>query len=96
MNPQDQPHDVSHDDHSSANGATASAIDPVCHMSVDPETAQHIGEHGGTTYYFCAAGCKKAFLADPPRFLTPSAASPPAGARMLQLSHSCGGSCGCA
>ncbi len=44
------------------------AIDPVCGMSVDPATALS-AEVGGTTYYFCAAGCRKAFLADPSAFL---------------------------
>lgn len=44
------------------------AIDPVCGMSVDPATALS-AEVDGTTYYFCAAGCRKAFLADPQAFL---------------------------
>ncbi|HEX8600191.1 MAG TPA: YHS domain-containing protein [Chloroflexia bacterium] len=43
----------------------AQVIDPVCGMTVDTETARHQSEHGGTTYYFCAPGCKRAFDADP-------------------------------
>lgn len=76
----------------------AAAIDPVCHMSVDPATATYIGEHDGTTYYFCAGGCKKAFLADPHRFLTPPPAAQPTGLELLQMAgHGCAGGddCGC-
>ncbi len=43
----------------------ASAVDPVCHMSVEIATARLTSEHGGTTYYFCSAGCKAAFDRDP-------------------------------
>jgi xanthine dehydrogenase accessory factor len=41
------------------------AIDPVCGMEVDPRTARWTAERGGQTYYFCAPGCRKAFLATP-------------------------------
>jgi YHS domain-containing protein len=47
------------------------AKDPVCGMDVDEKTAQHKSEHQGTTYYFCAPGCKKAFEADPAKYLSP-------------------------
>jgi Cu+-exporting ATPase len=47
----------------------AMAIDPVCGMKVDPHTAKHRAEHAGRTYYFCAAGCRTKFLADPERYL---------------------------
>ena len=43
-------------------------IDPVCGMSVDPATAPS-AEVDGTTYYFCAPGCRKAFMADPSAYL---------------------------
>lgn len=46
------------------------AIDPVCHMTVAVETARYITEYGGTTYYFCAPGCLKAFESDPGAFST--------------------------
>jgi P-type Cu+ transporter len=48
------------------------AKDPVCGMDVDPATAKHKAEHAGDTYYFCSAGCKKAFENDPARFLDPN------------------------
>lgn len=44
-------------------------IDPVCGMKVDPETAAGKSEYKGTTYYFCAPGCKKDFDADPEKYL---------------------------
>lgn len=49
------------------------AKDPVCGMDVDPHTAKHKAEHGGRTYYFCAAGCRTKFIADPARYLTDKA-----------------------
>jgi P-type Cu+ transporter len=43
--------------------------DPVCGMTVDPATAQHTAVHAGATYYFCCAGCRQKFEADPARYL---------------------------
>ena len=48
------------------------ATDPVCGMSVDPNTVHHTAEHKGKTYYFCAPGCKRAFEADPEKYLDPA------------------------
>lgn len=45
------------------------AIDPVCKMTVDEKTAKFKTEYKGTTYYFCAPGCKKAFEKEPERYL---------------------------
>jgi YHS domain-containing protein len=44
-------------------------VDPVCLMDVDPATAQHTVEYGGSTIGFCAPSCKKLFLADPSAYL---------------------------
>jgi uncharacterized membrane protein YraQ (UPF0718 family)/YHS domain-containing protein len=44
------------------------ATDPVCGMTVDPSTAAQRSEVGGRTYYFCSAGCKDAFDAEPARY----------------------------
>jgi Cu+-exporting ATPase len=38
-------------------------------MSVDPHTAKHRAEHAGRPYYFCSAGCRTKFLADPAKYL---------------------------
>ena len=45
------------------------AIDPVCGMSVAIVGAPHKQEILGVTYYFCCAGCRGTFLADPKRYL---------------------------
>ncbi|MDH5674446.1 MAG: YHS domain-containing protein [Myxococcales bacterium] len=41
------------------------AIDPICGMEVQREGAAHVHEHAGQRYYFCCAGCKRRFAADP-------------------------------
>jgi xanthine dehydrogenase accessory factor len=41
----------------------ASATDPICGMAVDIATARWTAEKDGQTYYFCAPGCRSAFLA---------------------------------
>jgi Cu+-exporting ATPase len=45
--------------------------DPVCGMKVDPSRAKATHEHAGKTYYFCCAGCKEKFSADPAKYLMP-------------------------
>jgi xanthine dehydrogenase accessory factor len=50
-------------------GAPAMAEDPVCHMSVDPQTARHRADFEGLTYYFCNASCKTHFEKDPVKYL---------------------------
>ena len=44
--------------------------DPVCGMSVT-EQSPHRCEHEGQPYYFCSAGCKTKFAAEPQRYLNP-------------------------
>jgi Cu+-exporting ATPase len=56
-------------------GKPASGVkDPVCGMTVDPATAAHRADHDGETYYFCSAGCREKFVADPARYLNPASA----------------------
>jgi Cu+-exporting ATPase len=43
--------------------------DPVCGMQVDPKSAAGKTEHGGKTYYFCAAACKTKFEKNPGQYL---------------------------
>jgi YHS domain-containing protein len=45
------------------------ALDPVCKMQVDEKSAPAKSEYQGTTYYFCAPGCKKAFDKEPAKYL---------------------------
>lgn len=56
------------------------AIDPVCGMEVDPTAAAGESTHGGDTYFFCSAGCKRAFDAAPERFTGSSADDAPSTA----------------
>ncbi len=43
--------------------------DPVCGMTVHPETSKHRFEHRGETFHFCCAGCRTKFAADPAKYL---------------------------
>jgi len=43
----------------------ATAIDPICKMTVAIATAKHVAEWNGRTWYFCCGGCRTRFLADP-------------------------------
>ena len=43
--------------------------DPVCGMECDEKTAPAKSEHMGTTYDFCALGCKKTFDEDPAKYI---------------------------
>ncbi|WP_291869445.1 heavy metal translocating P-type ATPase [Bradyrhizobium sp.] len=59
--------DHAHDRHHAAGGAAVR--DPVCGMTVDPATAQHRFDDRGETHYFCSAGCRTKFAADPKAYL---------------------------
>ena len=52
-------------------GHKPAAVDPVCGMSVNADTAKHKLEHGEKTFYFCCGGCLEKFRAEPERFLNP-------------------------
>jgi xanthine dehydrogenase accessory factor len=45
------------------------AVDPVCHMTVDPAKAAHVSSYKGQNVYFCCAGCKQMFEKDPEKYL---------------------------
>jgi Cu+-exporting ATPase len=64
--------------------------DPVCGMTVKPQSP-HRHEHAGTTYYFCSAGCRTKFAADPLHYLQPAPAAsvppPAAGAQYTCPMH---------
>jgi Cu+-exporting ATPase len=47
------------------------ARDPVCGMTVEIATAHFTSEYAGTTYYFCAAGCKRSFDKEPQKYIQP-------------------------
>jgi Cu+-exporting ATPase len=58
-----------HSQHHHAAPTEGGVLDPVCGMTVDPHTAKHQASHHGHPYYFCSAGCKTKFVADPAKYL---------------------------
>jgi len=53
-------------------GDANTVIDPVCGMSVDPETTAHKATHEQTDYFFCSVGCRTKFVASPQTWLGPA------------------------
>jgi Cu+-exporting ATPase len=53
--------------------ASKGAVDPVCHMTVDPPKAAGSSVYEGKTYHFCSKGCLAKFEADPRKYLDPAA-----------------------
>jgi len=49
--------------------APAEAVDPVCGMTVPAGPSSLPLEHDGVTYYFCGAGCRRAFEQDPAAYV---------------------------
>ena len=45
------------------------AVDPVCHMDVDPATTKYASEYRRETFFFCSLMCRKAFEDDPRHYL---------------------------
>lgn len=57
--------------------------DPVCGMSVNPDSAAGSSQHGGKTYSFCSLRCKQRFDENPASFIEPEhRAGVPAPANM--------------
>jgi P-type Cu+ transporter len=54
--------------------APETVLDPVCGMTVEPETAAGSYTHAGTIYYFCSQHCLTKFKADPKKYLHASGA----------------------
>ncbi len=68
-----------HHGHGTTPQASADGVlkDPVCGMTVTPQSPHHV-EHEGRPYYFCSARCHDKFVADPTRYT--SGAGEPASA----------------
>ena len=66
-------------EHSHSHPAAGSdgVLDPVCGMRVDPHATAHRHRHAGHTYYFCSAGCRGKFAADPATYLASGDTPPP-------------------
>jgi P-type Cu+ transporter len=69
-------HPHAHEPSPAATGA--SAIDPVCGMTVDPHKTPHRHAYQDHTYYFCGNGCRTKFAADPEKYLDKKATAPEA------------------
>jgi uncharacterized membrane protein YraQ (UPF0718 family)/YHS domain-containing protein len=54
------------------------ARDPVCGMTVDRHAAKPISVYQGRRYYFCGAGCKATFDAEPERYVDETRRQAPA------------------
>jgi P-type Cu+ transporter len=50
-------------------GGIKMAIDPVCKMEINEKKAAATSEYKGKKYFFCSVGCKKAFDANPEKYL---------------------------
>jgi Cu+-exporting ATPase len=56
--------------HAAQSGHTGdAAIDPVCGMTVDPAKTAHHHTVDRRVYFFCSAGCRSKFAADPDKYL---------------------------
>ena len=62
-------HSGDHGAHAGHEAPGAGAMDPVCGMTVDPHATAHRHPFEGRTYYFCSAGCRSKFAADPAKYL---------------------------
>ncbi|MFH1658634.1 MAG: heavy metal translocating P-type ATPase [Pseudomonadota bacterium] len=73
----DSEHSGEHHSHSSSvlKATSGIFIDPVCGMTVKPESP-HATDLDGVNYRFCSAKCKTKFDAEPARYLAPQAAEP--------------------
>ena len=77
------PHnDASHqgdEDGSQVEQSSASAVDPVCGMILEPSKAKYRSEKDGAEYYFCSARCQTKFVVEPNEFLKSSQSAIPTG-----------------
>jgi len=55
---------------------TSAVTDPVCGMTVDPQTSKHRFEYQGHTFHFCSARCRERFAAEPGKYLQGAEAAP--------------------
>ncbi|HEX4999017.1 MAG TPA: YHS domain-containing protein, partial [Terriglobia bacterium] len=75
--------------HSAEPRQLAGAVDPVCGMTVNPDTAAGRREHAGQTYYFCCSGCEQKFRADPTRYIVKQAEAEAAPVGSAEVIYTC-------
>ncbi|MGH9073737.1 MAG: permease [Acidimicrobiales bacterium] len=63
-------------DSSPSPGGEGRETDPVCEMSVHPESAAASQDHAGRTFHFCSPRCRDAFAANPDRYSTNKETAP--------------------
>ena len=73
MNDVSQPH--AHGGRIYPGAATPALKDPVCGMTVT-DKSPHGVEHEGRPIYFCSAGCRAKFIADPLKYLPAAGVAP--------------------
>ncbi len=66
------------------------AIDPVCKMAVNKDSAQAV-EISGKKFYFCADKCKETFLSDPGTIVCMCFVGVEPGDEMCDCKHCSGG-----
>ncbi|WP_296706008.1 heavy metal translocating P-type ATPase [Rhodoblastus sp.] len=79
-----------HQAHGAPMRAAAAAVkDPVCGMTVDPAKSAHRADFGGEAYYFCSAGCRTKFVAEPERFALSAPEKAPAAPVLEGTIYTC-------
>src|SRR5262249_7196828 len=71
-----EPHGPGSGPFSLATPPAKGVLDPVCGMTVRPETAARSYVYKSQTYYFCNPGCRQKFQADPEKYLQGGPSSP--------------------
>jgi P-type Cu+ transporter len=67
-------HHQAHHGHHPEPAADAGKVkDPVCGMMLDLHTTTHRAQYQGKPYYFCSPGCQSQFMAEPAKYVAPSA-----------------------
>ncbi len=66
-----------HKAHDASADTDQTLTDPVCGMKVTRQSKHYVA-HAGNDYFFCSAGCKTRFVADPQKYLAPPSPEPTA------------------
>ena len=74
--------------HGHQQGDQAELKDPVCGMTVTQQSPHHL-EHAGRPFWFCSAGCKDKFAADPLRYAGAAHAPAPVAAELESAIYTC-------
>ena len=72
---------------------TATVIDPVCGMTVDPQDRSFVSNYKDSDYHFCAEACRSAFDNNPEKYLVDKAEKPKGfwGRYLARLNKATGG-----